>query len=160
MYRRVANWFYGLLSILTATNVFAMMALTFVDVLARYLFNAPLKGSYEVLGFMLAVLVFGSLPLITRDREHISVEIFESLANPGLERVKNSAVALCCAAILLLMGWRMWVHAGILREGQQITGYLEMPIYPVAWFISATCFASALSAIGVAFMPPEERNAP
>lgn len=148
--RWLRGWTYRLLALVVAANVFAMMALTFVDVFARYLFNAPLKGAYEVISFMLAGLVFSSLPLVTRDREHISVEISETVGAPWLRRAKGSAVAAFCAVVLGLMAWRTAVHGLVLRDSQQVTGFLELPIYPVAWFIGLMCAIAAAAALGVA----------
>ena len=43
--------------------LFAMMALTFVDVIGRYVVNSPLLGAYELTEVLLALVVFGAVPL-------------------------------------------------------------------------------------------------
>ena len=71
-----------LIKILSAVLLFLMMALTFVDVLGRYLFNAPIYGSAEMIQFLLALTIFSALGIVNADDSHIVVEVFE-------ERIKK-----------------------------------------------------------------------
>ena len=57
--------------------LFAMMTLTFVDVVLRYFFNAPIKGGFEVTELMMAVLIFAGLPLVSRKNEHVTIDAFD-----------------------------------------------------------------------------------
>ncbi|MGD9942146.1 MAG: TRAP transporter small permease [Burkholderiaceae bacterium] len=133
------------LSGVVAVITFAMMLITFVDVFARYLFNAPLRGAYEVIGFMLAIVVFSALPLVTWSREHITVEIFEQLGSAAMRRIQGRVVSACCGLLLAVMAWRLWVHAGLLEQGPQVTGFLELPYAPIAYFMGGM---SALACVG------------
>ena len=54
-----------LLGVAAAAILLAMMGLTFVDVVARYVFNRPLAGAFEVTELLLLVLIFAGLPLVT-----------------------------------------------------------------------------------------------
>ena len=48
-----------------AAILFAMMVLTTVDVVARYVFNRPLRGAFEITELLLVVLIFAGLPLVS-----------------------------------------------------------------------------------------------
>ena len=56
--------------------LFLMMGITFVDVLGRYVFNAPIFGAAEMIQFLLAVTVFSGLVLASLQDSHIAVTIF------------------------------------------------------------------------------------
>ena len=45
---RIDRGMEPLLGIIAGVLLFCMMILTFVDVVLRYIFNAPLKGSFEI----------------------------------------------------------------------------------------------------------------
>ena len=54
---RWAAWFNRVLAGISNIVLFAMMVLTFVDVWARYGFNAPIPGGFEITEFLLVILV-------------------------------------------------------------------------------------------------------
>lgn len=125
------------LAALIAVDVFAMMALIFVDVFLRYMFNAPLPGAFEYIQFMLAVMIFCALPLITWKEGHIVVSIFEGFfRRRGLASVQRLVVMLVCACGLAIVAWLLWHQAFSLRNSGQITGFVELPLYPVAFVMS------------------------
>ena len=51
----------ALLGVAASAILFAMMLLTTVDVVARYVFNRPLRGAFEVTELLLVVLIFAGL---------------------------------------------------------------------------------------------------
>ena len=121
-----------------------MMALTVVDVTGRFVFNRPVPGSFEVMEFCLAIVVFSALPLVTWDRRHITVSLFDSFFRRAGYRAQQ---ALIQAASLLAMGivcWRMWDQGERLERTQAITGYLEWPVAPIAYFMSVLAGLSTL----------------
>ncbi len=124
------------LSAILAFVVFAMMALTTVDVGARYLFSAPLPGAFEIMQFMLALLIFSALPLVTWNNGHIAVSIFEGWYRGRIRYVQRLFVLVVSAGVVGLVSWRMWQQGDVLAEGQQITGFLEWPIAPIAYAMS------------------------
>ena len=69
--RRSLGW-------MVAAALAFMMVLTVVDVTGRFVFNRPIPGSFEVMEFCLAIVVFSALPLVTWDRRHITVSLFDS----------------------------------------------------------------------------------
>ena len=54
-----------ILGVAASAILLAMMLLTFVDVVARYVFSRPVRGAFEVTELMLVVLIFAGLPLVS-----------------------------------------------------------------------------------------------
>lgn len=127
----------GSLRLLIAFVAFGMMALIFVDVFMRYLFNAPLAGAFEVAQFMLALLVFLSLPIVVWADENISVALFTGWFRGRAAHALKAAVMLVNIAGLGLLGALIFRQYGSLQRSQQVTGYLEWPIYPLALLMVA-----------------------
>lgn len=120
------------LRLLIASVAFAMMALIFVDVFMRYALNAPLAGAFEVAQFLLALLVFLSLPIVIWADENISVALFTGLFRGRAAHALKTAVMLVNIAALCLLGALIFRQYGSLQRSQQVTGYLEWPIAPLA----------------------------
>jgi len=83
--------------------LFCMMTLTFVDVVARYLFNRPLAGAFEVTELMLLVLIFAGLPLVTHAREHVTMDFIDRVLGDRARDLLRRAIDLVSAAIMLLL---------------------------------------------------------
>ena len=100
------------LGIAASALLLAMMLLTFVDVVARYLFNRPIRGAFEVTELLLLVLIFAGLPLVSHADEHVDDGLHRPHAAGarvrGLDPRWCSAV---CAAFMFLLAWQVWIKA-------------------------------------------------
>src|SRR4030095_2451767 len=80
----------AILGVAASAILFAMMLLTFVDVVARYVFNRPLRGAFEVTELMLLVLIFAGLPLVSFPDEHAVMDFVDRvLRGPALGRLRS-----------------------------------------------------------------------
>lgn len=134
------NGFKRFLAGLMALIIFIMMALVTVDVFGRYLFNTPVKGGFEIVQFLLAILISIAIPLITWDNGHVTVSIFEGYFEKNFTRLQRFFVTIFSSITLAVMSWRMWEQGNVLTAGKQVTGFLEWPIAPVAYFMSVLLF--------------------
>ena len=64
---------------LAALALVTMMVLTFTDVNLRYWLGQPILGSNEMTEFLLGTVVFSGLVIVTGERSHIVVTLFERL---------------------------------------------------------------------------------
>jgi TRAP-type C4-dicarboxylate transport system permease small subunit len=140
----VARWTRYALTAMVSIVIFAMMILTTADVAGRALFSKPIKGSFEIVTFLLAILIFCALPLITWDEKHINVRLFDHWIAAPIQRVLALSWAIIMTIIMAGISWRMWIQADLMAEGRHVTGFLEWPIAPIAYFMSVL---SGLTAI-------------
>lgn len=135
-----------LLSLFAALVLFALMTLRCVDVIGRYMFNAPVPGTSELTGLGLALLIFAALPIITAHSEHVSVGLLELINNSLSRRIERVTLLTTSLAALALMAWRLWDQARQLASYGDGTSYLNVPLAPFAYFMSAM---SALAVVVV-----------
>lgn len=138
---RRTEWLLGLLA---AGVLFCMMMLTFVDVILRYFFNAPLTGSFEVSELLMAVLIFCGLPLVSRRHEHVAIDSLERLIPEFLQRVLQRLVDLVCALALLGMAWLLAGRAARFASLGDVTQTLKISIAPFVYLMAALTLATAL----------------
>jgi TRAP-type C4-dicarboxylate transport system permease small subunit len=128
-----------------------MMTLTFVDVVARYVFNRPLRGAFEVTELLLLVLIFAGLPLVTHAREHVTMDFVDRVLPARGRLVLHRCVQVACAAIMLLLAWLIWLKADRIWEYRDATDVLRIVYGPFVYFMSLMIGLSGLMHLYQAF---------
>ena len=126
----------ALLGAAASAILFAMMVLTFVDVVARYLFSRPVRGAFEVTELMLVVLIFAGLPLVSYANEHAVMDFIDRLLPPKGQRALIAFVHLVCAAVLVLLAWLVWLKADKIWAYRDATDVLRILYGPFVYFMA------------------------
>ena len=126
----------ALLGVAASAILFAMMVLTFVDVVARYLFSRPVRGAFGVTELMLVVLIFAGLPLVSYADEHAAMDFIDRLLSPRGQRVLLAAVHVICAAVLFLLAWLVWLKADKIWAYRDATDVLRILYGPFVYFMA------------------------
>lgn len=138
----------AVLTALTAAPLLLILVLTFVDVLARYAFASPIKGSVEVIEFAMASLIFTALPLVTRKRLHVTVSLVDGLFKGRAGQVKLAICDAVSALTLAVLAWRLWIQAeDDWADGTAtiVLEWLYAPLYfSMAVLAGLTCIATLL----------------
>ena len=129
-----------------AVAVFAMAGLTFVDVIGRYFFNAPIPGAFEIVGLILGIAMIGAFPLVTFQERHITVDLFDSFIRGRFRRVRQVTVRLGTAAMAGFMAERLYAAAIDEWANDFVTENLEITRVPLLLVMAAIC---ALTAVGM-----------
>jgi TRAP-type transport system small permease protein len=114
----------------------AMMVLTVIDVVARYVFNRPLRGAFEVTELMLVVLIFAGLPLVSYAEEHAVMDFIDRLLRPGGQRVLRHAVHAVCGAFMFLLAWLIWLKAERTWAYRDASDVLRIVYGPFVYFMA------------------------
>jgi len=125
----------------------ALIGLTCIDVVARYAFNSPVTGAYELTEILLATLIFLALPLTTAAGEHIEVELLDGLKSSLLKRMGTIAAAVCTVGVFGAIALEMADHAEKLARRGRVTDSLEIPLSLVGWLGALSFATSALAAL-------------
>lgn len=128
-----------------------MMIVTFVDVVGRYVFNAPLAGAYELTEVLLALVVFIGLPIVTFRREHVTVDLVTSRLPSVLRRGLGVFAGVVMLLVLAVLAWRLGLLAIDFTEYGDTTVNLKIPLGPVAAVMAVLAAVSALAALLVLF---------
>src|SRR5687768_2195755 len=97
--------------IVLSVLLFGMMAITFFDVIGRYLLNAPVPGAYEITTLLLGAVVYVALPLTTVREEHVTISLLRSLFRGRARRAQLTLLNLFGAAVIGAVAWRLWIQA-------------------------------------------------
>jgi len=133
---RILEWIMGV-------AIFAMMMLTFVDVIGRYLLNKPVPGAAEFISFLLAVSLFSGLAIVSGENRHISVTLFQSALDRRIKRLRTIVVRGFSVLTMTLIAAELFRHASRMIEFSRSTIVLDWPLWPMV-LLMATASAIAV----------------
>jgi len=133
-----------------ALLLFFMMALTFVDVIGRYFFNAPVPGGFEMTEVALATLIFAGLPLVTARDEHVTVDLFDRMIPARVRHIRDAGIAVLCGVLLFVISYRVWLKADETVRYGDVTAILEIPLGPMVYFMSVMLAVTGVVYLGLA----------
>jgi len=116
----------------------SMMALTVIDVVARYVFSRPVRGAFEVTELMLLVLIFAGLPLVSFSDEHAVMDFIDRMLGSRGQRWLERLVQAVCAAFMFLLAWLVWRKADRIWAYRDTTDVLRIVYGPFVYFMAIT----------------------
>lgn len=141
------KWLVLFLQIVSAVTLFALMLITCVDVVGRYVFNSPLTGSTELTEIAVGIVVFSVLPILTWRNDHIVVDLLDPFFPALAQFIRSIIINVCIAAGLVYLGQRINVLGERSLSYDEVTEYLHIPTGWMMHFIGYICWVSALMAV-------------
>jgi TRAP-type C4-dicarboxylate transport system permease small subunit len=128
----------ALLGVAASTILLAMMALTTIDVVARYVFNRPLRGAFEVTELLLLVLIFAGLPLVSFTNAHAVMDFIDRVLGRRALRGLQGGVELASAVLMFGLAWLVWGKADRIWAYRDATDVLRILYGPLVYFMAVT----------------------
>jgi TRAP-type transport system small permease protein len=148
--RRTRRLAEGLLGVAAAILLFAIMMVTVIDVIGRYLLSQPLPGAFELTEILLAMAVFIGLPLICLREEHISVTLLTDRLSPQVREIHAAIVSLIGSGVLGVVASQLFTHGRQLASYGDVTVFLRVPKGPLGYVMAACAALAALALVLVA----------
>jgi TRAP-type C4-dicarboxylate transport system permease small subunit len=126
----------ALLGVAASAILLAMMLLTVVDVIARYVFSRPVRGAFEITELMLLVLIFAGLPLVSFSDEHAVMDFIDRVLRPRWRRFVERLVHVVNAAFMFLLTWLVWLKADRIWGYRDATDVLRIVYGPFVYFMA------------------------
>jgi len=146
----LGEWAGWVLGTVVAADLAAMMLLTFLDVSGRKLFASPIYGAYEVTEFMMGVLIFGALPLVTAREGHVTIDIMDHFVPRGAMKGQRVVMSLLSAVVLSIIAWRLWVLSASHLHTNEVTMTLHIPHGPFTRAFAVMAALASIAAFAVA----------
>jgi len=126
----------AVLGIAASILLFCLMALTFADVVARYLLNRPIRGAFEITELGLLVLIFAGLPLVSHADEHVTMDFIDRMLPERAVALWVRVMHAVCAAIMFFLTWQVWIKAGRISGYGDTTDVLHILVGPFVYFMA------------------------
>lgn len=135
----------SLLGSVAAAALFAMMLLTFADVIGRKFFNQSLTGAVELTELFMLVMIFFALPLASLAGEHIVFDLLDRTLPAAVLRWQK---LLSHGLTALVFGGAAWIvleRARRTTEFGDTTSALEIRLAPFHYMVAAMLAVTALA---------------
>ncbi len=149
-----------MLGIASSVILMGMMLLTFVDVVARYVFDFPLRGGFEITELMLLVLIFAGLPLVSHADEHVTMDFIDRVLPPRAVTPLVRLAHALCAAMMFFLAWQVWIKAGKIAAYGDTTDVIKIAVGPFIYFMAVMILLTGLVHVYKVFVPGEMHAAP
>jgi tripartite ATP-independent transporter DctM subunit len=113
-----------------------MMCLTVADVFLRYVFNAPILGSSELVELMMALVVSFGLAYTLLKEGHVRVTLVVSRFPERVQVIIESITSLLCLGLFSLIAWQGIVQAKELWTTNLTSASLFVPIWPFVLMVT------------------------
>lgn len=127
----VPTWLVRGLEGITALSIFAIMLLIFIDVIMRYFFNHPIRGALEVVGMFMALLTMSALPLVTEERNHITIDLIDGLLHGAIRYTIQFVILIFQMIMIGFISWRIYMIADREWHNGWVTVDLEISRAPL-----------------------------
>jgi len=143
-------WFHRLEEGLIALLLAVMTLITFVQVVARYVFNYSFVWALELTTFLFAWLIFLGMAYGVRVGSHIGVDTLVKSLGPRASRIAGAAAAFLCLVYAVIIFYGSWQYVakmyqiGILAQDLPIPQWVPRLALLVGFGLLILRFAEAL----------------
>jgi TRAP-type C4-dicarboxylate transport system permease small subunit len=128
---------------IAAISLTFMILLTTVDVVVR-IFGKPIPGAVEIIAICGGVVIGFTIPSSFWMKSHISVDFVLNRLPNAAKNLVNVVTRCIGIGLCLLISWNsVKIGTGFLK-GAEVSGTLEIPLYPVAYALGACFLALSL----------------
>lgn len=120
-------------SVLSSVVLIAIVIFIVIDVFLRKVFNAPITGSYEVVQYMLMIVVFSAFCMTQEKRGHVRVTLVLNKLPWRVHCVLAGIFELACAVMTGFLCYAAVLQAEYLLRGEWLTDVLKFPMDPFFW---------------------------
>jgi len=149
----VAHTISRVLIAIGATVLALMMFLTALDVALRYLFNSPLSGAFELVEYMMAIVIPFSIVYCAEQRGHVAVELILTRFPQKIQIAVEALVTFAAMVFAIIIAWQNFLYIGEVYGSNLTSAVLLIPAYPfvipVALGISAFALMLLLHLIDI-----------
>ncbi|MBN1832573.1 MAG: TRAP transporter small permease [Deltaproteobacteria bacterium] len=136
---RISHW----MEIFAGVVLVLILVITGCDIVGR-IFDRPIPGTYEMVSFAGGLVIGLALPVTSRERAHVIVDIVISRVSSRAGTILHVMTRLMVIALFLLLGYATFRMGIDFRIHMQMTPVLGFPYYPVAYIISGACYIESL----------------
>lgn len=150
--------FERMLGYVTAAALFAMMALTFADVVGRKFFDYSLPGSLELTELLMLVVIFFALPLTSLRGEHVVFDLLDKAMGARMRAIQHRLSNGLCAAMLAGGTYLVWERAMRTAEFGDNTAQLRIELAPFHFMVAVLLLVAAFVHVLLVVRGPRESS--
>ena len=161
-FHKITRYTSNVLVFIAGIFLIAMIVLTCANIFSR-LFWIPVRGTYELMGFMGAVVASFALGYTQIKRGHIAVNILVNSFSEKTQRILNGVNHTVCMVFFSLAAWKISEKATTIKNTGEVTETLRIVYHPFVYGVAIGCAVLALvffADIVKVLNPKKDRSVP
>ncbi len=142
-FSKIMQYANRLLILVGGTALVAMVVLTCANIFMRAV-SAPIRGTFELMGFFGALVASLSLGYTQLHRGHIAVDVLVQRFPGRIRKILISLNNAVCALFFTMVAWQIADKAAVLRDTGEVTETLRIAYYPFTYGTAVGCAFLAL----------------
>jgi TRAP-type C4-dicarboxylate transport system permease small subunit len=130
VFNRLCGLVSRILLIIGASFLSAMMFLVMADVLLRYVFSKPISGAYEIVQYMMAIVIPFGIVYCAHEKGHVSVDVLFDLLPKKTQDILNCIIYLIVLVLFILIAWQNILFVSENYESGYTSPIIYVPAYP------------------------------
>lgn len=113
-----------------AVFIALVTVLTFVSVIMRYLFSAPIPDTHDFTGLMVCIAIFWGIACACWRGEHIQVDLLWTALPRRAQRFVDVFALLVLFGAITVLAWVVFRRVGEIARSGMTTGDFLLPLWP------------------------------
>ncbi len=130
MLTMVAKKITRILIAIGTTILALMMFLTALDVGLRYAFNRPLAGAFELVEYMMAILIPFCIVYCADQKGHVAVELILDRFPIKIQNIANIITTFITLIFVMVIAWQNILYFFEVQASNLTSAVLLIPTYP------------------------------
>ncbi|KEF37510.1 TRAP-type C4-dicarboxylate transport system, small permease component [Schinkia azotoformans MEV2011] len=143
MIEKITKWLHNIAEVIL---LLIMLWITF-DVLGRWLFNHPIKGTVDFTELGLSMVVFLSLAYTHLHKVHVTIDFVVEKFSEKVQWIFECVINVIIAAVLSVVAWSLVMNSQRLLHSNTVTADLYLPVYLFVIIAAIGTVVFALSAV-------------
>ena len=131
-----------------AAVLFLMTILTVFDVVGRYAFNSPVRGTKDLIELGLVVSIFAAVAYITLQRQLMRADMVDAVLSKRNASKLGFVMHLLALPVLIIIAWQTCTEGiSVLVDGAAVTPTIFVPVGPFFLFAGLGLVLLALATV-------------
>ncbi len=120
---------------ISCAALFIMLLVGFGNMFFRTVW-IPIKGSYEIIGFLGALVASLPLGFAQIRKSHIAVDIITDKYPLRLQQIVEGISYIFCSAFFAIAAWKAICWGNIIRHSGEVSETLRIPFHPFVYAVA------------------------
>jgi len=117
----------------------AMMFLTAVDVLLRYVFSKPISGSLELTEYMMVIVTGFGIGWCALQKGHVRVEVVTASLSPRIQSILSCFTGFMAFVLFILISSQTFEYIVFKYNSNVTSSVLLIPVFPFVGLLFIGC---------------------
>ena len=138
---------FRITSYVGVVSVICLALLTGTDVVGRYFFNRPVRGTIDLIEILMGILFASGIAITTALDDHITVDsLYDMLPSLG-QQILRLFAGTVCTFIFFISVWQGYQGGMLAMRSGKVSPTLDIPLFPFKFLLTIGFLVSLIYSV-------------